>query len=151
LVAVFRARIQVTRSWPKERVNKAVIDDQLDTFNNPKSTNRFDWLEPSILRAIEGAVIIGLTVIADLNRPTAFLLLFAIIYGHYDNLYRALQGEHKPKWLSIAGAFITGRIALLGLFVIFSWSITPLVWYFGVLFLVVSSIQWVAGEKSRVS
>ena len=151
IVAVFRARIQVTRSWPKERVNKEVIDDQLDTFKNAKSTNRFDWLEPSILRALEGAVIIGLTVIADLNRPTAFLLLFAIIYGHYDNLYRALQGEHKPKWLSLAGAFITGRIALLGLFVIFSWSIAPLVWYFGVLFLVVSSIQWVAGEKSRVS
>ena len=151
IVAVFRARIQLTRSWPKERVNKEVIDDQLDTFKNAKSTNRFDWLEPSILRALEGAVIIGLTVIADLNRPTAFLLLFAIIYGHYDNLYRALQGEHKPKWLSLAGAFITGRIALLGLFVIFSWSIAPLVWYFGVLFLVVSSIQWVAGEKSRVS
>ena len=151
IVAVFRARLRVTRTWPKQRVNKEVIDDQLDTFKNAKSTNRFDWLEPSILRALEGAVIIGLTVIADLNRPTAFLLLFAIIYGHYDNLYRALQGEHKPKWLSLAGAFITGRIALLGLFVIFSWSITPLVWYFGVLFLVVSSIQWVAGEKSRVS
>jgi hypothetical protein len=151
IVAVFRARLRVTRTWPKQRVNKEVIDDQLDTFKNAKSTNRFDWLEPSILRAIEGAVIITLTVIADLNRPTAFLLLFAIIYGHYDNLYRALQGEHKPKWLSLAGAFITGRIALLGLFVIFSWSITPLVWYFGVLFLVVSSIQWVAGEKSRVS
>ena len=151
IVAVFRARLRVTRTWPKLRVNKEVIDDQLDTFKNAKSTNRFDWLEPSILRALEGAVIIGLTVIADLNRPTAFLLLFAIIYGHYDNLYRALQGEHKPKWLSLAGAFITGRIALLGLFVIFSWSIAPLVWYFGVLFLVVSSIQWVAGEKSRVS
>lgn len=151
IVAVFRARLRVTRTWPKQRVNKEVIDDQLDTFKNAKSTNRFDWLEPSILRALEGAVIIGLTVIADLNRPTAFLLLFAIIYGHYDNLYRALQGEHKPKWLSLAGAFITGRIALLGLFVIFSWSITPLVLYFGVLFLVVSSIQWVAGEKSRVS
>lgn len=151
IVAVFRARLRVTRTWPKLRVNKEVIDDQLDTFKNAKSTNRFDWLEPSILRALEGAVIIGLTVISDLNRPTAFLLLFAIIYGHYDNLYRALQGEHKPKWLSLAGAFITGRIALLGLFVIFSWSITPLVWYFGVLFLVVSSIQWVAGEKSRVS
>lgn len=151
IVAVFRARLRVTRTWPKLRVNKEVIDDQLDTFKNAKSTNRFDWLEPSILRALEGAVIIGLTVISDLNRPTAFLLLFAIIYGHYDNLYRALQGEHKPKWLSLAGAFITGRIALLGLFVIFSWSIAPLVWYFGVLFLVVSSIQWVAGEKSRVS
>lgn len=151
IVIVFRARIQVSRSWPKERVNKDLIDDQLDTFKNPKSTNRFDWLEPSILRAIEGGIVIGLTVVADLNRPTAFLLLFAIIYGHYDNLYRALQGEHKPKWLSLAGTFIIGRIALLGLFIIFSWSIAPLVWYFGVLFLVVSSIQWVSGEKSRIA
>ena len=151
IVIVFRARIKVTLSWPKERVNKELIDDQLDTFKYAKSTNRFDWLEPSILRTIEGAVVICLTVIADLNRPTAFLLLFAIIYGHYDNLYRALQGEHKPKWLSYAGSFIIGRIALLGIFIIFSWSIAPLVWYFGVLFLVVSSIQWIAGEKSRIA
>jgi len=79
------------------------------------------------------------------------LLLFAIIYGHYDNLYRALQGEHKPKWLSYAGTFIIGRISLLGLFIIFSWSIAPLVWYFGALFLVVSSVQWIAGEKSRIA
>jgi phosphatidylserine synthase len=149
IVVVFRARIRVTRSWPKERVNKDLIDDQLDTFKSPKSTNRFDWLEPSILRAVEGAIVICLTVVTDLNRPAAFLLLFAIIYGHYDNLYRALQGEHKPKWLSFAGTFIIGRIAILGIFTAFSWSITPLVWYFGVLFLVVSSIQWVAGDKSR--
>jgi len=151
IIAVFRSRIRVTRTWHKARVNKELIDDQLDTFKNPKSTNRFDWLEPSILRAIEGAVVICLTIIADLNRPTAFLLLFAIIYGHYDNLYRALQGEHKPKWLSYAGTFIIGRISLLGLFIIFSWSIAPLVWYFGALFLVVSSVQWIAGEKSRIA
>jgi hypothetical protein len=150
IVIVFRARIKVTRTWSKERVNKALIDDQLDYFKNPKSHNRFDWLEPSILRAIEGSVIIALTLIADLNRPTAFLLLFAVVYGHYDNLYRALQGEHKPKWLAYAGAFIIGRILILGIFIIFSWSIAPLVWYFGVLFLVVSSIQWIAGEKSRI-
>jgi len=149
IVIVFRARIKVTRTWSKERVDKDLIDDQLDTFKNPKSKNRFDWLEPSILRAIEGSVIIALTLIADLNRPTTFLLLFAVIYGHYDNLYRALQGEHKPKWLSYAGAFIIGRIAILGIFIIFSWSIAPLVWYFGALFLLVSSIQWIAGEKSR--
>jgi hypothetical protein len=150
IIIVFRARIKETRTWSKERVNKALIDDQLDYFKNPKSHNRFDWLEPSILRAIEGSVIIALTLIADLNRPTAFLLLFAVVYGHYDNLYRALQGEHKPKWLAYAGAFIIGRILILGIFIIFSWSIAPLVWYFGVLFLVVSSIQWIAGEKSRI-
>ena len=149
LVAVFRSRIRVTRSWEKVRVNKELIDDQLDFFKSPKSTNRFDWLEPSVLRVIEGAVIICLTLVADLNRPTAFLLLFAIIYGHYDNLYRALQGEHKPKWLSYAGTFIIGRMALLGIFIVFSWSIVPLVWYFGTLFLVVSSVQWVIGQKLR--
>ena len=151
IVAVFRSRIRVTRRWSKERVSKGLIDDQLDTFKNPKSTNRFEWLEPSILRAMEGTVVIYLTIIADLNRPTAFLLLFAIIFGHYDNLYRALQGEHKPKWLSYAGTFITGRIAILVIFINFSWSIAPLVWYFGTLFLLVSSIQWIAGEKSRIA
>ena len=151
IIVVFRARISVSRTWPKVRVNKDLIDDQLDFFKNPKSTNRFDWFEPSILRAIEGSAIIALTLIADLNRPTAFLLLFAIIYGHYDNLYRALQGEHKPKWLSIAGAFILGRLAILGVFIAFSWSLIPLVWYFGVLFLVVSSIQWVSSQKLRIA
>jgi hypothetical protein len=151
IIVVFRARIKVSRTWPKLRVDKDLIDDQLDFFKYSKSTNRFDWFEPSILRAIEGSIIIGLTVAADLNRPTAFLLLFAIIYGHYDNLYRALQGEHKPKWLSIAGAFILGRLVILGIFIAFSWSITLLVWYFGALFLVVSSIQWVSSQKLRTA
>ena len=151
IIVVFRPRIAISRTWPKARVNKDLIDDQLDFFKNPKSTNRFDWFEPSILRAVEGSIIIVLTVVAELNRPIAFLLLFAIIYGHYDNLYRALQGEHKPKWLSIAGAFILGRLAILGIFIVFSWSLTPLVWYFGVLFLVVSSIQWVSSQKLRIA
>ena len=151
IILVFRSRIRVTRSWAKGRVNNPLIDNQLDIFKNPKSTNRFDWLEPSILRALEGVVIITLTITADLNRPTAFLLLFAIIYGHYDNLYRALQGESKPRWLSIAGVFIIGRLAIIGVFIAFSWSITPLVWYFGVLFLVLSSFQWVSSQKLRTS
>jgi phosphatidylglycerophosphate synthase len=150
IVLVFRGRIRVTRSWAKERVNKELIDNQLDLFKIAQSNNRFDWLTPSILRAFEGVVIIGLTVIADLNRPTAFLLLFAIIYQHYDNLYRALQGERKPRWLSSAGVFILGRLATIAIFIALSWSITPLVWYFGALFLVVSSIQWVISQKLRV-
>ena len=150
IVLVFRGRIRATRSWAKERINKELIDNQLDFFKSTKSNNRFDWLTPSILRAFEGVVIIGLTVIADLNRPIAFLLLFAIIYGHYDNLYRALKGEHKPRWLSLAGVFILGRLAILVIFIALSWSISSLAWYFGTLFLVVSSIQWVTSQKLRV-
>jgi hypothetical protein len=64
-------------------------------------------------------------------------------------MYRALQGEHKPKWLAIAGGFILGRVTLLGIFLALGWSIVPLVWYFGSLFFVISSIQWVAGHKAR--
>jgi hypothetical protein len=150
IVLVFRARVRKSRTWPKIRVNKNLIDDQLDFFKNQNSTNRFDWLEPSILRVIEGGVFIWAVSVTDLSRPAAFLLLFAILFGHYDNLYRALQGEHKPKWLSVAGGFILGRVVLLGIFLALGWSIVPLVWYFSVLFFVVSSIQWVAGHKARI-
>lgn len=149
IVLIFRSRIRKSRTWPKMRVNKNLIDDQLDFFKNENSTNRFDWLEPSILRALESALFIWAVAVTDLSRPAAFLLLFAIIYGHYDNLYRALQGERKPKWLAIAGGFMLGRIALLGIFLALGWSIVPLVWYFSVLFFVVSSIQWVVGHKAR--
>ena len=149
IVLVFRARVRKSRTWPKIRVNKNLIDDQLDFFKNKNSTNRFDWLEPSILRVIEGGVFIWAVSVTDLNRPAAFLLLFAILFGHYDNLYRALQGERKPKWLSIAGGFILGRVALLGIFLALGWSIIPLVWYFGALFFVISSFQWIAAHKAR--
>ena len=149
IVLIFRSRVRRSRNWPKLRVNKNLIDDQLDFFKNENSTNRFDWLEPSILRAIEGAFFIWAVSVTDLNRPAAFLMLFAILYGHYDALYRALQGERKPKWLAISGGFILGRIALLGIFLGLGWSIVPLVWYFGTLFFVISSIQWVVGHKAR--
>ena len=149
IVLIFRSRVRKSRTWPKERVNKNLIDDQLDFFKNENSTNRFDWLEPSILRAIEGAFFIWAVSVTDLNRPAAFLLLFAIIYSHYDSLYRALQSERKPKWLAISGGFILGRILLLGIFLALGWSIVPLVWYFCTLFFVISSIQWVVGHKAR--
>jgi phosphatidylserine synthase len=149
ILLVFRSRVRKSRTWPKLRVNKSLIDNQLDFFKNEKSTNRFDWLEPSLLRALEGAIFIWAVVATDLNRPAAFLLLFAILFNHYDNMYRALQGEHKPKWLAIAGGFIPGRVILLGIFLALGWSIVPLVWYFSLLFFLISSIQWVAGHKAR--
>jgi hypothetical protein len=149
IVAIFRSRIRKTLTWPKMRVNKNLIDDQLDYFKNENSTNRFDWLEPSILRALEGAFFIWVALITDVSRPVIFLLLFAILFNHYDNMYRALQNERKPKWLAIAGGFILGRIALVGIFLALGWSLVPLVWYLGILFFLVSSGQWVAGHKAR--
>jgi hypothetical protein len=80
------------------------------------------------------------------------LLIFSIVFHHYDNLYRALQGESKPGWLNWAGLFLGGRILLIGIFVLSGWDVALLAWYFGILFLGVSSIQWVISSgKNRVT
>jgi hypothetical protein len=148
IALVFRGRVRKTLTWPKNRVNKNLIDDQLDTFKSEKSENRFDWLEPSILRLVEGAVFIALAFTTDLDRSVLFLLLFAILFNHYDNMYRALQSEAKPKWLTIAGGYIPGRLVVLALLVWQGLSLQPFLYYLATLFFIVSSIQWIVSRNA---
>lgn len=150
IALVIRGRFIKTITWPKDRVNKNLIDDQLDSIKNKSSTNRFDWLEPSLLRLLEGAIFIELAVVTSLDRSVIFLLLFAILFNHYDNMYRALQGERKPTWLSIAGGYIFGRLLVVALWIWLGWSLTILVYYFSALFFIVSSIQWILSHKAKV-
>jgi hypothetical protein len=150
ITLVFRGRIRKTLTWPKSRVNKNLIDDQLDTFRHKKSENRYDWLEPSILRLFEGTVFIVLAFTTDLDRSVLFLLLFTILFNHYDNMYRALQSEAKPKWLSIAGGFIAGRLLLVAGLLWLDLSLQPLLYYLAILFFVISSVQWIASRKAVV-
>jgi hypothetical protein len=63
-------------------------------------------------------------------------------------MYRALQGEAKPKWLSIAGGFIVGRLLMIAALVWAGVSLLPLLYYLGALFFVISSVQWVASRKA---
>jgi hypothetical protein len=151
IALVFRARVRKTLTWPKFRVNKEFIDDQLDSIKNKYSTNRFDWLEPSILRLVEGVIFIELAIISDIDRSLIFLLVFAIIFNHYDNMYRALQGERKPKWLAIAGGFIFGRLLVIPVWIYFGLSITILVYYFSILFFVISSVQWIQSHRVKAA
>jgi len=150
ITLVFRGRVRKTLTWPKKRVNKQLIDDQLDTFRYKNSENRFDWLQPSILRLLEGVFYIALAVTTEIDRSLLFLLLFAILFNHYDNMYRALQSEAKPQWLSIAGGFIAGRLFVVSLLVYFEISLQPLLYYFVALFFVISSVQWIASRKTVV-
>ena len=149
IALVFRARVRKTITWPKIRVNKSFIDDQLDSFKNKNSTNRFDWLEPSILRLVEGLIFIELAIISDVNRPALFLLVFAILFHHYDNMYRALQGEKKPTWLTIAGGYIFGRLLLTLIWMWLQLPIDILVYYFSILFFIISSTQWILSRNKR--
>ena len=151
IALVFRGRVKKTITWPKNRVNNNLIDDQLDSMNSKNLTNRFDWLTPSLLRLLEGAILIELAFVTDLDKSIIFLLLFAILFNHYDNMYRALQNERKPIWLSVAGGFVFGRLLIIALWIWMGWSLTILVYYFSVLFFVISSVQWILSRKTEVN
>lgn len=152
-IFVFRSRVRRTREMEGIPLPGNLIVNQLDLLGLKRTlTLRASWIEPSILRALEAAALIAIFAYQGLLGVVSFFLLFSIIFHHYDNLYRSLQGEAKPQWLSWAGLYLGGRVLLIGLFAIAGWSLTPLAWYFGTLFLGVSSIQWVVSHgKNRVA
>jgi len=147
-IVVYRGRIIKTRQMPKKPTGKSLIPDQADLFGVRRSfTERFDWIEPSILRFIEGAFLIWIFASADKIGIASYMIIFSIIFHHYDNLYRALQNEVKPQWLSALGLYVGGRILLVGIAVQQEWPLEILAWYFSVIFLAVSSLQWVLSHR----
>ena len=149
-VVVFRGRFIKTLQMPRTSTGKSLISYQSDLLGLQRSfTKRFDWLEPSLLRLIEGGFLIW--IFASVNQigiPT-FMILFSIVFHHYDNLYRALQDEKKPLWLSVLGLFVGGRILLLGVAALQDWPLHYFAWYFSILFLAISSMQWVLSHRAN--
>ena len=149
-VVVFRGRFIKTLQMPRTPTGKSLISYQSDLLGLQRSfTKRFDWLEPSFLRLIEGGFLIW--IFASVNQigiPT-FMILFSIVFHHYDNLYRALQDEKKPLWLSVLGLFVGGRILLLGVAALQDWPLHYFAWYFSILFLAISSMQWVLSHRAN--
>lgn len=152
-IFVFRSRVRRTRLMPKLPLASNLIINQLDLLGMARTfTTRASWIEPSILRLLEVSILIAIFANRQLLGVTTFMVVFSIIFHHYDNLYRALQDEAKPKWLTWAGLYLGGRVLLVGLFAVNGWSIALLAWYFGALFLGASSIQWVVSHgKNRVT
>jgi hypothetical protein len=116
---------------------------------------RFDWLEPSLLRALELGALIALFALSGSFEGNlgiaSFVILFSIAFHHYDNLYRSMQNEQKPKWLSVLGLSVPGRIILLAAAPLLGLDLVVFAVYFSVLFLVVSSIQWVISHRVKAS
>jgi phosphatidylglycerophosphate synthase len=149
---VYRVRIEKSLHMAKTRIKSMVIVSQLDLgWTQNVISKRFDWLEPSILRLIElGSLILLFSFSERLvgeSGAAAFVILFSIAFHHYDNLYRAMQGEQKPLWLSWAGLTVPGRLLLITVLDLLSIGLEPLAGYFLLLFLVVSSAQWVMQRK----
>ena len=151
-VVVFRGRIIRTRQMEKIGTGSSLIINQLDLLGLKRSFfRRWDWIEPSLLRGIEALILISIFSYQNLLGLPAFIILFSIFFHHYDNLYRALQGEQKPEWLSALGLFLGGRVLLIGIAALAGWSLTYFAWYFSLLFLGVSSLQWVMTHRVKGS
>jgi hypothetical protein len=154
MVWVYRVRIAKTLAMAKTRIQSRVIARQLDLgFTGKLISTRFDWLEPSVLRAVELGALIALVALSgnfEGNLGIAsFVILFSIAFHHYDNLYRSMQNEEKPKWLSVMGLSTPGRIILLVAATLLGLDLTVFAVYFSVLFLVTSSIQWVISNSAK--
>ena len=151
---VYKVRITKTLAMAKTRIQSRIIGRQLDLGLAGKTfLTRFDWLEPSLLRALElGALIALFALTGNLEANlgiASFIVLFSIAFHHYDNLYRSMQNEEKPKWLSVLGLSAPGRIILLVVATLLGLDLTVFAVYFSALFLVASSIQWVISRSAK--
>ena len=152
MVWVYRVRITKTLAMAKTKIQSRVIARQLDLgFKANSSLTRFDWLEPSLIRAAElGAIITLFAFTGNLEGTlgiASFVILFSIAFNHYDNLYRSMQGEQKPGWLSVLGLGVFGRVLVVSVATLLGAELTPFALYFVGLFLFVSSFQWVWSHR----
>ena len=149
-LVVFRGRTIRTLKMQKERSRGILISAQQDSlFVRLSFLKRFDWIEPSFLRVIEFAFLLWIFIRNEQINMISFIIFFAIVFHHYDNLYRSLQNEKKPIWLSSLGLFIEGRLLVLSIAALSGWSLDYFAWYFSTLFLVISSAQWVLSHRAN--
>ena len=149
-LVVFRGRTIRTFKMQKERSRGILISAQQDSlFVRLSFLKRFDWIEPSFLRVIEFAFLLWIFIRNEQINMVSFIIFFAIVFHHYDNLYRSLQNEKKPIWLSSLGLFIEGRLLVLAIAAFSGWGLDYFAWYFSTLFLVISSVQWVLSHRAN--
>lgn len=149
-LVVYRGRIIRTLKMEKEPSRGILISAQQDSLIlKLKFIKRFDWLEPSLLRAVETLLLLWIFIINEQINTVTFIIIFTIVFHHYDNLYRSLQNEKKPIWLSCLGLFIEGRLLLLGIAAFGEWNLSYIAWYFALLFLLTSSLQWVLSHRAN--
>lgn len=148
LAFVYRVRIKKSLLMPKERIESQVISTQLDVLPISKPlTKRFDWSEPSALRALELGIIIAFASLTDSLGVAVFITLFSIVFHHYDNLYRAMQVERKPFWLSAMSLTVWGRVSISGVVLSLGAGIELVAGYFFVVMVLVSSLHWVLSHR----
>ncbi len=162
-------RILRARTWhhPVERSGVWLLRPQLDlgplgqplwraaTGQRDPLVGAFGWAWPVGMRAVElGIVWLATALVVPDRGAWLFAWVFAIVFHHYDTLYRALGGATPPRWLVWAGLGWDGRTllvlaaALIGaspLAALLGWGSALL----GLLFVVVGSVQWVRSMSGK--
>jgi hypothetical protein len=111
---------------------------------------RLAWLLPAAVRAGEYGLVLWLGWRAD-ALPSAFALLAALAYRHYDLVYRMrYQRVPPPAWLSVAGLGWDGRamvLAAAALAGVYGPVATALAAWCAVLFVGESAAGWVRAAR----
>lgn len=134
----------------------------------------FGWALPVSLRVVEFGVVLGAAIYLNgrLTGPPqvgsadsvlglstgattwVFAWLFVVSFHHYDTLYRALGGQEPPRWLVWSGLGWEGRTLVAALLAsagaaAFGRGMAVGAHYFGALFVIVASAQWVRVMRAR--
>jgi hypothetical protein len=74
---------------------------------------RLDWAAPALLHAVEYAVVLRLASMRGTG-AAAFAFLAAVVYHHYDIVYRVhLVPVDLPWWRRLTSAGWIGRLAVV--------------------------------------
>ena len=110
--------------------------------------DRWAWAWPALLRLLELGIV---AVLALAVFPEAIVLAYwwvaIVAFHHYDVLYRAIQGQPVPRWLTWAGLGWDGRTVL-----VLAAALGGLAWFSGLmavgiavwslLLMVIASAHW---------
>lgn len=76
--------------------------------------SRLGWLVPAVYHAFEYGIAIAFAAEVHGATPLAFLYLTAVMYHHYDIVYRVRAAAPVPRWLTVAGAGgFEGRVVII--------------------------------------
>ncbi|WP_211244419.1 DUF5941 domain-containing protein [Actinospica robiniae] len=124
LAALYTTFGRVLRSQRSDRPRSAAAIDALRamcdlplairaTAREP-FTARLGWLAPPLIQLVSYVVMIGLIFGDRKLGPAAFALLAAVIYHHYDIVYRLRAGAGQmPRWVAVALGGNLGRSVLV--------------------------------------
>ncbi|WP_455432916.1 DUF5941 domain-containing protein [Streptosporangium soli] len=114
---------------------------------------RLDWLVPPTLRLTEYGFIASVGFAREVPPALIALLLGAMVFHHYDIVYRLRQHVYPPPWLATSGLGWEGRMLLVALGGLVGWVTAVFVLlglYLWGLFLWESVTCWLVAPRTGV-